>query len=588
MTCKRDWSEGLPLGVTLLIVGVEVACAQGVESGLGGDAPGGGSTVSAAARGGTTAASGGAPGSGTTGTSGPKGGAPSGATAGTSASGRGGAQQAGGAAGVSPGTLGSGGVGGVAGRGGAGNAGGTAGRGASSQGSGGRAAASGGRNSGGAVASGRGGSTGGAASGTGGAPASGTSTPSSTCGIGCSTAPAGSCSSPQVRISEIDVGSTVQNNTNEAYLLPLAIAPMPGGGSRVAWMSGSTNYGSSTSSQVHIAQLDCEDQLVGTPVTMEAHDFQDLAADENGGVIVLTRDAQGSGAQHCGDVNKLCVLPSDRPGCYDMYMVRYDCAGAEQWATKLTSSNEASPPYTSGSGNNYSVWWYQHHGRLAYDGTNYAAYFCDAITVANGSCVDIHQGDRMQVVGPSGSIVSGHDSFALGCSHSGFTRIVWDPSTSHFVMVCKTDNNNRIAQPNPYRTILPVTLDGSFVGDIVIAKDGGYWVTVSNGGAVHLLHFKNGQQADQNINLAAANYPHLAALGANLMVAAWATGVSSQMTAQVLDRATGAKVGDTFAVAVPGNPYQSYKSFPDGSVAYAAPGTSNTKLRIARILPCTE
>ena len=32
------------------------------------------------------------------------------------------------------------------------------------------------------------------------------------------------------------------------------------------------------------------------------------------------------------------------------------------------------------------VWWYQHHGRLASDGTNYAAYFSVAITVQNGNC----------------------------------------------------------------------------------------------------------------------------------------------------------------------------------------------------------
>lgn len=50
------------------------------------------------------------------------------------------------------------------------------------------------------------------------------------------------------------------------------------------------------------------------------------------------------------------------------------------------------------------LWWYQRHGRLASDGDSYAAYFGVAITVKNGDCVDIHEGDRMQVVDADGSL----------------------------------------------------------------------------------------------------------------------------------------------------------------------------------------
>jgi hypothetical protein len=398
-----------------------------------------------------------------------------------------------------------------------------------------------------------------------------------------------------VRITQVNLGSTLSYaGDDETNVLPLAIAPKPGGGSRIAWVTGYGRYGSSMSSQVHVAELGCDDQLVGTPFTFEAHDFQDLAADEMGGVIVLTRDALGSpDAQHCADVNNLCVLPNDRPGCYNMFMVRYDCAGQEQWATELTTSTASVPPYTSGGGSNLFVWWYQHHGRLAYDGTNYAAYFCDAITITNDSCssgagkVDIHEGDRMQVVGPTGSLLTGHDSFAGGCSHSGFTRIVWDQAAGHFVMVCKTDNNNRIAQPSPYRTVYPVTLDGSYVGDLVVSPGGGYWLTVSNTGTVHLVHFNSGSQADQDINLASANYPHLVAYGASHMLAAWASSATGTMTAQVRDATSGAEVSPTFTIDVPGHPYQSFKPFQDGSVAYAAVGSASSTIQIARVLPCS-
>lgn len=412
------------------------------------------------------------------------------------------------------------------------------------------------------------------------------------CTGSCTSAPAGTCAAPQVRISQVNLGSALSFGTDETDVLPLAIAAIPGGGSRIAWMTGYARYGSSKNGQAHVAQLDCDDKLVGTPFMLEAHDLQDLAADGNGGVIVLTRDAQGAGDQHCGDVNNLCILPSDRPGCYNTYMVRYDCAGNEQWATELTTSSSSVAPYTSGGGSNQFVWWYQHQGRIAYDGTNYAAYFCDAITVTNNQCmngagkVDIHEGDRMQVVGPTGALVTGHDSFGGGCSHSGFTRIVWDQAAGHFVMICKTDNNNRIAQPNPYRTVYPVTLDGSYVGDLVVSKNGGYWLTVSNAGAVHLLHFNNGQPADQDVTLATANYPHLVAYGARYMIAAWASTATGSMMAQVLDAGTGMQLGSPFAINVPGHPYQSFKPFADGSVAYAGVGSSNSMIQIARILPC--
>jgi hypothetical protein len=37
---------------------------------------------------------------------------------------------------------------------------------------------------------------------------------------------------------------------------------------------------------------------------------------------------------------------------------------------------------------------------------------------------DIREGDRMKVVDSTGKILTGHDSFDLGCSHGWTTRIV--------------------------------------------------------------------------------------------------------------------------------------------------------------------
>jgi hypothetical protein len=417
---------------------------------------------------------------------------------------------------------------------------------------------------------------------------------SSACAGSCTSAAAGACTAPQVRVTSVDLGAALSYSKDETYAVPLAIAAKPGGGSRIAWVTGYSHYGSSTASQVHVGELDCDDQLTGTPFTLEGHDFQDLAADDNGGVIVVTRDAQGGpDDQHCGDVNNLCVLPSDRPGCYDTYMVRYDCAGKEQWATKLTSSSAQTPPYTSGGGQNMFVWWYQHHGRVAYDGTNYAAYFCDAITVTNNQCsagadkVDIHEGDRMQVVGPDGSLLKGHDSFTLGCSHSWTTRMLWDPRTQHFVMVCATDNDCRIAQPNPYRTIAAGTCDNTlFGGDVVNAGGDGYWTAWSQTGTIKLEHFTTGA-SDQSVTTAGTTQnPHLVSYGDKYMLLAWGSG--SGLAAQLYDSTSGAPVGDQFSIAVPDHPWQSFKAFPDGSVAFASVGAASSTIQIARVLPCAD
>jgi hypothetical protein len=407
------------------------------------------------------------------------------------------------------------------------------------------------------------------------------------CTGSCSNAVAGACSAPQVRVTSVSLGSALSYSTDETYNIPLAIAAKPGGGSLIAWMTGYSHYGSSTTSQIHVAELDCDDKLVGTPFTFAGHDFQDVAADGDGGVITLTRDGEATGdAQHCGDVNKLCGLPSDRPGCYDHYMVRFDCAGTEQWATKLTTTTASAPLYTSGSGSNHGVWWYQHQGRLAYDGTNYAAYFCDSITIANGSCVDIHEGDRMQVVGPTGSLLTGHDSFAGGCSHSWTTRIVWDPRTKHFVTVCATDRAPFGIHRSPSdQVIVTGSSDGTmFGGDVVNAGDTGYWMAWSNQGKIKLEHFNTGASDNTVTTAGTTQNPHLVALGSNYMLLTWGSG--SGLAAQVYDTTTGATVGSQFAIAAPDHPWQSWKPYPDGSAAYAATGSASATIQVARVMPC--
>ena len=457
----------------------------------------------------------------------------------------------------------------------------------------------------------------------------------------------GVCSSDlsaRVRITEIDVGVTygyneVDNNGAALGLTPLAISPIPGGGSRLAFLG-------KTDSTVHVVTLDANDQVVaGSAFGLPGYDFQDIYADTNGGVMLVSRTAMGSTDNHnCGNINNLCGLASNYPtaaACFDMYMVRFD-GGTETWATKLTDTTASLPAYgtgPTGNGNVIFIWSeYAHNGRIAFDGTNYAGYFGAAITVPGQSCVDanstlktgvnIHQGDRMKVVNGSGAIQS--SGFDWGCSHSGFERVAWDPTGKKFVAVCKNDaptgsKSGKVAFAPNATAIDPVDLNYSNFGNVMMAGGGGYWVITSdiragqtansNGLAdVHLLHVAgtSGSAATPDKDLMAVSdtendrAPHLAAYGTGQLLMAWeestVTGDLSQgdknrqMWIQILDATTGAAPAGSSATSagplklspnVLGSRYQDFRAFPDGSVAYPAPGSSATKIKIMRVLGCS-
>jgi uncharacterized repeat protein (TIGR02543 family) len=390
-------------------------------------------------------------------------------------------------------------------------------------------------------------------------------------GTACSR-PVGSCTAPTAKVTEINVGVPVTSygTEDDTSPLPLAIAAMPSGGSRVAWLG--------TDGKVYVGRLDCDDKLVGTPFSFPGVDLQDLWADDAGGVVLLTRNATNGGTDQCG-TGKLCGGTSSP--CRTMWMVRFDDAGTVLWETQVTNLSSSLAGYQDGA---RFVWWYQHHGRIAYDGTNWAAYFGVAITVNNGSCVDIHEGDRMQVVDPSGKLLSGHNSFEVGCSHAWQSRIVWDPRKSRFTMVCATDNNCRIAQP-AYTTVASANCDGRFFGgDLVMSSTDGYWVAWSQDETVRFDHFTTGASDKSITNAGGSAHPHLVPYGANNMLLSWGSG--SGMAAQVRDSSTGATVGSQFSIAVSDHNYQAFKAYPDGSAAYPASGSTSTSIKIARVMPC--
>jgi hypothetical protein len=374
-------------------------------------------------------------------------------------------------------------------------------------------------------------------------------------------------SAPVTKITEVNLGSAVigfgaQGDTDP---LPTAIAPAADGGSWLAWLG--------TDARVRVGKLDCDDTLVGSPTVVDGIDLQDIKADADGFVVLLTRKGD------CGDT-PLCGGTSSP--CNTMHLVRFDNSGRQLWERQVTNLSSTLQGYDNGA---RFVWWYNHHGELAYDGTNYAAYFGVAITVANGDCVDVHEGDRMQVVdASSGALVPGHDSFEVGCSHSWDDHIAWDSRIGHFAMVCATDNGCRIARPDPYRTVVPGICDGTlFGGDIVPAGTAGYWTAWSQGNQVRLEHFSTGG-SDQSVTTAnTTQHSHLAGYGTGRMLLTWKSGAAT--TVQVYDSSTGQAVGSRFTIGVPDHPYVVTADYPDGSVAVPAAGTSSSAIRIARLMP---
>jgi hypothetical protein len=277
-----------------------------------------------------------------------------------------------------------------------------------------------------------------------------------------------------------------------------------------------------------------------------------------------------------------------------MYMVRFD-ANKESWATKLSTSSDTLPPYSTGptGPQTYFIWWYAHHGRLASDGTNFAGYYGSATSVSQkcttggNTAINIHQGDEMRVVSPSGMLLTGHNSFDWGCSHSGFEKIVWDPGASRFALICRSDGFPQVGlNVNASKQVFAISATDSSVSNIVLsATAGSYWTLVTNMGALHLYEFTSAGGTQKDIDLGAGTKPHLVKYGSHLF-AAWVASGNS-MVGQVLDATTGDKLGEQVPIAVPSNQFQDFRDYPDGSTAYPAPGSGSTKIKIARVLPCS-
>jgi hypothetical protein len=278
------------------------------------------------------------------------------------------------------------------------------------------------------------------------------------------------------------------------------------------------------------------------------------------------------------------------------------------------------PPYSTGPTGPATtmIWWYAHHGRIASNGSSFAAGFGSAISVSNGTCIDIFQGDRMQIVNADGTVADG--GFDWGCSPSGYERVVWNSAAHAYVSFCKSEvsdgaggNNGVIAFAPDKAVIRQVDSWYANLSEVVPAADGGYWAAVSDRrvgeparadgmAQIHLIHFTSaGVDIDWIIgedNLLNLRSPHLALMGENRLLLLMEGSTAPGEMASAPDRSVylqmrsttdGSALGDPVPVPeITGHRYQALRSFPDGSAAFPIPGTSATSIRILRVLPCAQ
>jgi len=151
-------------------------------------------------------------------------------------------------------------------------------------------------------------------------------------------------------------------------------------------------------------------------------------------------------------------------------------------------------------------------------------------------------------------------------------------------------------------------------GDWIISSDirSGQTANANGLADVHLLHIAStgALTPDKDLMLVSDakndRVPHLAAYGTGQMLAAWEESTTTgdfpqndknrQMYIQVLDSTTGAAPAGASATSagplmlspnVLGSRYQDFRSYPDGSVAYPAPGSTASKVKILRVLGCS-
>ena len=364
-----------------------------------------------------------------------------------------------------------------------------------------------------------------------------------------------SCSTPLAdRLTVTPVAVTPAVNVEgegwSAPPLPVLLATSPDGRAKVAWTDGSN---------VHVTPLDGADQRAGDDVIVEGSEVRGLVAHDDGSAVLVVR----------GDA---------------MVFERLNEAGAVQSSLTLVGDNSHEV-----DGDRWIDSW-PHQGRLAWSGSQYAAYFGQ--TGNHGSAGD-HQGDHYSFISPSGTLLDG--GWDWGCSHSLDERLAHNGNT--FAPICTSDTypgagiwfSNRVEiSPEPSIDNMG---NGTKLGGLVPAADG-FWLSFTSPANrdsydVVLIHVGNDGSPSGRVYLTDTpsvdeEYSHLAAYGENLL-AAWSTG--TELTLAVVDTAGSVLEGPVVIGAQAGG-FDDFAAYPSGDVGWAYAWGDLSNLQVMRVARC--
>lgn len=430
--------------------------------------------------------------------------------------------------------------------------------GGSAQTSGGSAATTGGAATGGSKSGGKGGTagSGGSKSSSGGSSSGGAATTGGSGGSGGSVTPP-SCTTPlsgRVTITSIPVTSKVVtkgvgiNSVN----MPIILATSPNGKAKIAWTDGSN---------VHITPLDAANQRAADDATIMGSEVRGFVAHDDGSAVMVRR----------GDA---------------MVFVRLSEAGAATTTLSLVGGNTHMT-----KGDRWIDDW-PHQGRLAWSGTQYAAYFGQT---GNHGADGNHQGDHYSLITAAGALDKG--GWDWGCSHSLDERIAHNGTA--WAPICTVDSypgkgiyfNNRTqvsSEPS-------VTNVGGVakLGGLVPAADGFYltftspemksstevvFTKISNTG------MPSGRAYITDTPSTAEGYSHLTKFGDQLL-AGWDTGNNTAINLAVIDT-TGKVVEPATVTTARAGGQDDFATFANGDAGWAGAWDDLNQLKVVRVARC--
>jgi hypothetical protein len=366
------------------------------------------------------------------------------------------------------------------------------------------------------------------------------------------------CSTPlaeRVTVTEVSVAPGSVSVSSGEYFTPgrpVILSALPGGGAKVAWTD--------ETPLVHVTPLDAAGARAGPDATLAGEEVRGFVAHDDGAAVLVRR----------GDV---------------MALVRIDDAGDVVFDLALVGG--------SSHGTDGARWideW-SHEGRLAWSGSEYAAYFGQT---GNWGAGGNHQGDRLDTVTSSGTLSYG--GWDWGCSHSLDVRLAHNGAT--FGPVCLSDCYPGKGICYQRTTLVREEPSGNCAGSSsatlggLAPVSGGFWLAFTSGEGrssqdVGLVRIGGSGAVGAPVFLtdtAGANETsaHLAPYGSGLL-AGWSRGGVNVLAA--LD-ASGAIVEGPADASVQWAERDDFTDLADGDVGWAWAWGDMTRLKIVRVARC--